>query len=129
MKMRKAIRTARNRTEAYHQFQSLICKVYHGALRGKKIIDNRISAQASRLVANFSVAYNATILNALYKKMLENNVSEEVIERFARISPIAWSHLSFTGKYNFKKNSGQINFEEIVSMLEKQLKEYIGTPE
>lgn len=126
MTMRKSIRTARNRTEAYHQFQSLICKVYHGALRGKKIVDNRIITQASRLVANCSVAHNATILNAIYIKMCESGVSEEVIEKFSRISPIAWSLISFTGKHNFKKINGQIDFEEIVAMLEAQLKEYIS---
>ncbi len=125
MKMRKAIRTARNRTEAYHQFQSLIRKVYHGAFRGKKIIDNRISAQASRLVANCCVAYTATLLNSLYEKMLQRGVSQEIIERFARISPIAWSHISFTGKYNFKKSDGQIDFEKIIALLEKQINKYL----
>jgi hypothetical protein len=126
MNMRKAIRTARNRTEAYHQFQSLIRKVYHGVFRGKKIVDNRISAQASRLVANCSVAYNATILNALYEKMLQSGVPQEMIERFARISPIAWTHIFFTGKYNFRKSDGQIDFEKIISILEKQVKKYFG---
>ncbi len=49
MTLRKSIRTARNRTEAYHQFQILICNVYRGALREKKIVDNRIITQASQL--------------------------------------------------------------------------------
>jgi hypothetical protein len=57
--------------------------------------------------------------------MCESGVSEEIIEKFARISPIAWSLISFTGKHNFKKINGQIDFEEIVAMLEAQLKEYI----
>jgi hypothetical protein len=30
MALRKAIRTARNRTEAYHQLQGLIRKIYRG---------------------------------------------------------------------------------------------------
>jgi TnpA family transposase len=69
--LRKAIRTARNRTEAYHQLQRLIRKVYSGIFTGKKISDNRISAHATRLVANCIVAYNALILNTVYEKMLE----------------------------------------------------------
>ena len=100
--------------------------MYHGVFRGKKIVDNRISAQASRLVANCSVAYNATILNALYEKMLQSGVPQEMIERFARISPIAWAHIFFTGKYNFRKSDGQIDFEKIISILEKQVKKYFG---
>ncbi len=70
------------------------------------------------------MAHNATILNAIYIKMYESGVSEKVIERFARISPIAWTLISFTGKHNFKKINGQIDFEEIVAMLEAQLRVY-----
>nr|WP_263458998.1 Tn3 family transposase [Bathymodiolus platifrons methanotrophic gill symbiont] len=36
MALRKAIRTARNRTEAYHQLQGLIRKIYRGIFKGKK---------------------------------------------------------------------------------------------
>ena len=35
MALRKAIRTARNRTEAYHQLQGLIRKIYRGVFKGK----------------------------------------------------------------------------------------------
>ena len=42
IKLRKAIKTARNRTEAYHQLQGLIRKVYHGVFKGKRIIDNAV---------------------------------------------------------------------------------------
>src|SRR3990167_1698265 len=59
MPLRKAIRTARNRTEAYHQLQGLIRKIYSGIFKGKKIMDNRVSAHAVRLIANCIVAYNS----------------------------------------------------------------------
>jgi TnpA family transposase len=36
MALRKAIRTAKNRTEAYHQLQGLIRKIYRGFLKGKR---------------------------------------------------------------------------------------------
>jgi TnpA family transposase len=124
MGMRKSMRTARNRTEAYHQFQSLIRKVYRGVFSGKKIIDNRISAHATRLVANCSVAYNATILNGVYERMLKDKLPVEALERFLKISPIAWSHISFTGKYNFKKIDGHVDFEELIIALEKRMKSF-----
>nr|WP_263458981.1 Tn3 family transposase [Bathymodiolus platifrons methanotrophic gill symbiont] len=54
MALRKAIRTARNRTEAYQQLQGLIRKIYRGIFKGKKIENNQISAHAVRLVANSS---------------------------------------------------------------------------
>jgi len=62
MELRKAIRTARNRTEAYHQLQAIIRKIYSGIFRGKKILDNRISAHAGRLIANYD-----RIKNNLFK--------------------------------------------------------------
>lgn len=75
MTLRKAIRSARNRTEAYHQLQSNIRKTYNGIFRGKKIVENRVSAHAARLIANYIIAYNSMILNAVYEKMLTNGVT------------------------------------------------------
>ena len=89
MNLRKAIRTARNRTESYHQLQSLIRSVYNSIFKGRKISNNRISAHSARLIANCTVAYNAVILNKIYERMLAEGVSEDVIKEFARISPIA----------------------------------------
>jgi TnpA family transposase len=124
MPLRKAIRTARNRTEAYHQLQSLIRKIYNSVFKGRKISDNRVSAHAARLVANCIVAYNALILNTVYEKMVEEGVSAKIIEEFARISPIAWHHLFFTGRYSFKKSSNTtIDVEAMAEMIEKHLKQ------
>lgn len=66
--LRKAIRNARNRTEAYHQLQNLIRKMYYGVYNGRRIVDHKISTQAVRLLTNTVVAYNATILNMLYMR-------------------------------------------------------------
>lgn len=68
--LRKAIRTARNRAESYHQLQSLIRSVYSSIFKGRKISNSRISAHSVRLIANGIVAYNAVILNNIYEKML-----------------------------------------------------------
>ncbi|ELZ7234018.1 Tn3 family transposase [Vibrio parahaemolyticus] len=124
MHLRKAIRTARNRTESYHQLQSLIRKIYNNAFKGKKISDNRVSAHAARLVANCIVAYNAMILNRVYEKMVTEEVPEEILEKFARISPIAWQHLFFTGRYSFKKaNKTSIDVAALAELMEQHLKQ------
>ena len=124
MALRKAIRTARNRTEAYHQLQGLIRKIYRGVFKGKKIENNQISAHAVRLVANSIIAYNAIILNTVYERMLAAGTSQAIIDEFARISPIAWSHIAFTGKYNFRRSNGDIDVDAMVNELEKHLKRY-----
>lgn len=124
MPLRKALRTARNRTESYHQLQGVIRKMYSREFKGKKIIDNRVSAHASRLVANCIIAYNSIILNTVYEKMLNDGVSQKIIDEFARISPISWSHILFTGQYNFKKNCDNIDVREMARLIEKHLKQF-----
>ncbi len=126
MSLRRAIRTARNRTEAYHQLQGLIRKIYSGIFKGKKIVDNRESAHAVRLVANCIIAYNSIILNTVYEKMLKEGVSEKILQQFSRISPIAWAHIAFTGKYNFKKSNGHIDLDVMANALEKYLHKRLG---
>jgi TnpA family transposase len=128
MELRKAMRTARNRTEAYHRLQGLIRKVYNGIFKGKKIVGNRISAHAARLIANCIVAYNSIILNAVYEKMVQSGVPQYIIEEFARISPIAWVHIIFTGRYNFKKSMGFIDVAAMAQEIEKQLKQHFWRP-
>ena len=126
MSLRKALKTARNRTESYHSLQGLIRKVNNGIFKGKKIANNRISAHATRLVANCIVAYNAIILNSIYEKMLERGAPVHVLKEFLRISPIAWSHLIFTGRYSFIKSDGEIDIALFVEQLEQVLWEKFG---
>lgn len=122
LQLRKAIKTARNRTEAYHQLQGVIRKVYQGVFKGKRIIDNGVSSHATRLLANCVIAYNATILNTLYEKMIAEGVSKSVIDEFIRTSPIAWGHITFTGRYSFKKSNGKINLKGMINALEAKLR-------
>jgi len=124
MQLRRAIRTARNRTEAYHQLQGLIRKVYSGVFKGKKVVDNRVSAHAARLVANCIIAYNSIILNAVYEKMAREGVAEDIMEEFARISPIAWIHMLFAGRYSIRKSRGDIDIKAMAEVLEQHLHEY-----
>ena len=56
--------------------------------------------------------------------MLKDGVSQDIIDEFIRISPIAWAHIAFTGKYSFKKSNGAIDIEAMVEALEKHLKQH-----
>ena len=122
LELRKAIKAARNRTEAYHQLQGRIRKVYQGIFKGKKIIDNQVSSHAIRLLANCIIAYSGTMLDMLYRKIIKEEASQFVIDEFVRISPIAWGYITFTGRYNFKKNTGKIDLQEILNTLEAKVR-------
>ena len=120
--LRVAMQTARNRTESYHQMQKIIRTMYHGVFKGKRVIDHKITTQAIRFTTNAIVAYNAIILNDIYLEMLENKADQATIDKFLRISPMAWSHVGLTGKYTFiKKKSEEVTIESSVEILKKEL--------
>ena len=121
IKLRQAIRSARNRTESYHALQGTIRQIYHGIFKGKRIVDNNVSAHAVRLLANKIISYNATILNIIYERLIAAGVSKSVIDNFIRISPVAWEHISFTGRYNFTKDNSIVDLEKIFKLLEEKL--------
>ena len=56
--------------------------------------------------------------------MLKENVAQEIIDEFAGISPIAWTHILFTGRYSFKNSSGNVNVSEMAEVLEVHLKQH-----
>ncbi len=122
MQLRKVIRTARNRTEAYHQLQGMIRKIYNGIFKGQKVVDNRVSAHAARLISNCIIAYNSIILNTVYEKMVKDGAAQNTIDEFARISPIAWIHILFTGRYIFEKINGKIDIKAMAQALEQHFK-------
>ena len=124
IKLRQAIKTARNRTESYHYLQGTIRQIYYGIFKGKRIVDNNVSAHAVRLLANKIISYNATILNIIYKRLIATGAPKSVIDNFIRISPVAWEHLSFTGRYNFIKDNIIMDLEKIVRFLEEKLGKY-----
>jgi TnpA family transposase len=117
-KLRKSLKIARNRTESYHQLQGLFRRVYGGAFRGQKIVDNLLCSEASRLIANIIITYNAIILNKVYENLCLRYGEEKARKLIRKVSPVAWAHLSFTGKYTFKNNKVHINIEDFISKLE-----------
>ena len=119
MRLRKSLKTARNRTESYHQLQGFFRKVYGGVFRGQKIVDNLVCSEASRLMANIIIAYNAIILNKVYENLCLRYGEEKAKKMISKISPVAWTHLSFTGKYTFRKNRIHIDIDSFAAELEK----------
>ncbi len=120
MALRKSLRTARNRTESYHQLQGLFRKVYNGAFKGQKIIDNLVCSESSRLLGNIIIVYNAMILDKLYGNLCIRYGEEKAKKFVVKISPVAWGHLSFTGKYLFKTKRNDVDIDGLVTRLEQQ---------
>ena len=123
--LRKVIKKARNRTESYHQLQNTIRKTYSGVFKGRKIVSNAISNQASRLVANCIIAYNATLLEHVYQRLVVRYGKASADQVIARLSPVAWQHILFTGRYHFKNHSDGIEIDKFVNILEGKLEQIL----
>ena len=119
--LRKVLKKSRNRTEAYHQLQRTIRKVHGGVFVGKTIVNNAVNMHASRLVANCIIAYNAMLLNAVYLRLVKKVGEEKAKKIIGRISPVAWQHLIFTGRYRFANGQNSIDLEQFIEMLERKL--------
>ena len=119
--IRQAIKTARNRTEAYHQLHRTIRKVYGGVFKGKRIVDNGISAQASRLVSNLIIAYNVMLLEKIYQRLIKRVGEEKAKTIIKNISPVAWQHILLTGRYDLLHLKNDVNIEKLVDILENMV--------
>ena len=62
--------------------------------------------------------------DTVYEKMIREGASQEVIDEFARISPIAWIHILFAGRYSFKKSTGNIDVAEMAKTVEIHLRQH-----
>ena len=58
--------------------------------------------ECSRLMTNGIIAYNATLLsNLLLHHQRTQNLQQTQLLR--RVSPVAWQHINFYGRYEFNK--------------------------
>ena len=121
MHLRKVIKSARNRTESYHQLQRAIRKVCSDMFKGRKVIGNQISCQATRLVANFMIGYNATLLNGVYLRLVKKVGVNKAKLLMSSISPVAWPHILFGGRYYFRRGTDKVNLDSIITELEARL--------
>ena len=87
-----------------------------GKLRFRTEHDQQLWGECSRLLTNAIIYYNATILSNLltYK---ETRSDTEGVALLARVSPIAWQHINWYGRYEFRKQLAAINMSAIVQAL------------
>jgi len=111
--LRKNVQTALNRGESYHQLRRAVSYANFGKLRFKSEEDQHLWHECSRLVTNCIIYYNMTILSQLWARQ----EATQDMAHIAHISPVAWQHINFYGRYEFTKASESINMEEIVEAL------------
>ncbi len=62
------------------------------------------------------------ILDKLYHRSCAAVGETKAKAILSKISPVAWQHIIFTGRYHFKDQEGQIDFDKLIALLEKKLR-------
>jgi len=114
--MRKSVQRSLNRGESYHQLRSAIAKVSGKKLTGKTEIELIINNECARLLAICIIFYNAYLLSKIFEHCKTKDMQDEC-KKVARLSPVAWQHISLIGKYEFNTNVALPNLDSIVKQL------------
>ena len=104
LSMRRNVQNALNRGENYHKLRRAVSYANFGKLRFKTEQEQQIWNECSRLLTNCIIFYNATLLSELLE--LQERAGElEQVSLFKQLSPVAWQHINFHGRYEFTKDS------------------------
>ena len=115
---RKNVHRALNRGESYHQLRRAISHANFGKLRFKTEYEQEIWNECARLISNGIIFYNAAILSRLWEYRISAGYHAGAAE-ILNVSPIAWLHLNFRGRYKFKNREKLIDLDAIVRKLAK----------
>jgi TnpA family transposase len=105
--LRRNVEKALNRGENYHQLRRAVSYANFGKLRFHTEYEQKLWGECSRLITNCVIYYNAVILSRL-----RNQANEALL-----VSPVAWQHINFYGRYEFEKRPQPIQIEEVVQQL------------
>jgi len=113
--LQRDVHRSQNRIEAYHQLRSAISQVGgKKQLIGATDLDVAITNQSGRLIANVIIAYNSILLSALLERYNAAD-DQKAIRLLRKISPVAWQHIHFLGRYLFRGNRHPIDVEVLLA--------------
>jgi len=113
--LQRDVHRSQNRIEAYHQLRSAISQVGgKKQLIGATDLDVAITNQCGRLIANVIIAYNSILLSALLERYNAAD-DQKAIRLLRKISPVAWQHIHFLGRYLFRGNRHPIDVEVLLA--------------
>ena len=114
--LRQNVQRAMNRGESYHQLRRAVSYANFGTLRFKTESEQLIWSECSRLITNCIIYYNAALLSRLLE-IKEDAGEAKQVTRLGRVSPIAWQHINFHGRFEFLDPPAPINLESVVQDL------------
>ncbi|MBF0366616.1 MAG: Tn3 family transposase [Oligoflexia bacterium] len=113
---RQSIQGALCRGEAYHQLRRHIEKVNGRHFRGTNEGQISVWNDCARLLANCVLFYNATMLNRWMEQ--SDRQGETKKSTFIKhMSPVAWTHINFQGKYEFLSPHETIDIDALLNEI------------
>jgi TnpA family transposase len=114
--LRKHVTKALNRGEAYHRLKKAIAHVNGGKLRVKSEIEQHIIHECTRLIANAIIYFNAELLSGFIDG--KSSGSTLTAQHVKKISPVAWQHINFYGRFEFNDLGTPFDVDEFMKMLD-----------
>lgn len=114
--LRQNVHRTLNRGESYHQLRRAVSYANFGKLRFKSEYEQQLWGDCARLLTNCIIYYNATILSNL---LTHSDFSDDPdkVTRLSLVSPVAWQHINFYGRYEFGKQPELIDLQAIIDQM------------
>ena len=116
LSLRHNVQRALNRGESYHQLRQAVSFANFGKLRFRSEYEQNLWQECSRLLTNVIIAYNATLLSDLLRHHVARG-NDEQLQLLRRVSPVAWQHINFHGRYQFNRPPVVIDVPDLVRQL------------
>ena len=100
----------------YHQLRRAVSYANFGKLRFKTEHEQQLWGECARLLTNGIIYSNAVLLSQLAAHK-ERTGDAQGAALLAHVSPVAWQHINFYGRYEFSQGPEAINLEEIIQEL------------
>lgn len=117
--LRKNVQKALNRGESYHQLRRAIPYANDGKFIVKTELEQQIWSDCARLIANCIIFYNMYMLSKLMITKAKEGKFEEA-NAVKKISPVAWRHINFYGRYRFSSSKTGFDFDKFIAEVVKK---------
>ncbi len=114
--LRRNVHKALNRGESYHRLRRAIAYAHGGRFRVRSQHEQDLWNECARLIANAVVHYNSVILSEVLQS-LEKHPNKAAAESLKRITPLAWQHVNFYGRYQFDSDLLPIDLAALAAQL------------
>lgn len=114
--LRQGVQTALNRGENYHQLKRAVSFANFGRLRYRTEQDQAIWNECARLITNCVIYFNSPLLTALIDAKQQRGDLQAAI-RLKTVSPVAWQHINFAGRYEFHTMDETIDLDDLIKHL------------